>query len=376
MKPALEAITIDHQSEMSIALQLKEQLTWLIATRQLQESELLPPIRQLARRLGINMHTVRGVYKKLEADGLLDCRRGIGTLVRPVDPLRLAASGARIRTHTIGVVIPDFNSQFYLPFLKAIEEATHREPSLLLVSTAEDSELKARMAIEQLIAKGVDGLIVASKGYIPGNSKKATPDGDVLPPVVYVDEPDSRGYRVLLDSRGAANQATTHLVEHGHRRIGLITCPIAWANVRECFDGYRTALQEAGLQFEPALVAEAPDFSLDSGFQAAQTLLGLQNPPRAIFAIADMLAIGAMQALKELKIGVPSEVAVVGYTDIQMASLVEPPLTTVTAPASELGVQAMHMLQRLIAGEKVSPRRVTLDTHLVVRRSCGCNPAS
>ena len=371
IKPALRTLTIDTSSDLTLSLQLQQQLIWLIATRQLKEGEKLPSVREFADHLGINLNTVRAAYKRLEADSLVTARRGVGTTVLRFTPLQLRANASNVRTFTIGVILPDFGSLFYLPFLKGIEETVKHEPSLLFVSTAQNSELKAKIEIDQLIAKGVDGLIVASQGEANNDNRRPADSSSSPPPVVYVDQPNQSGHVVLLDSEEAGYQATSHLIEHGHERIGIISPPLEWASVRECHLGYRRALQQASVEVDESLLATTPDFTIEAGFEAAHDLMKQGAAITAIYAVQDALAIGAMRAIKERGMQVPQDVAVVGYNDIELATLVDPPLTTVKAPARQLGIEAMSMLQRLIRGEEVTPRSVVLDTSLVVRRSCG-----
>jgi LacI family transcriptional regulator len=177
---------------------------------------------------------------------------------------------------------------------------------------------------------------------------------------------------VLLDSEGAGYAATTHLIEHGQRQIGLITCYLDSPTVRQCFQGYVQALEAAGLSSLPGLIAIASAFTVAAGYEAAQELLDASTLPTAIFAASDALAVGAMRAAKERGLHIPGDIALVGYNDIDLAALVEPPLTTVAAPIRELGTTAMHMLRQLIARESLEARQVTLPTQLIIRRTCGC----
>jgi LacI family transcriptional regulator len=368
----LRLIGIDPQAALPLSAQLQQQIAWLIASGEVQEGDRLPPIRELARHLGINMHTVRTAYQKLEADGLVVSRRAVGTSVVAHDPRRLGQGALDLPSFTIGVLIPGSNP-FYVPFLQGVQDAARDARQLLFICEFHDNPQLATRYIHQLSAKRVDGFILTSTRTVVG-ARKVTEDGGsaVLPPTVYVDEPDAPDYAVLLDSEGAGYRATNHLLEHGRSRIGFITGPLSWRNLRECYLGYQRALSSAGLAPDPELVVEVPAFTVDWGSRAAGELLERSDPPSAIFGAADILAIGAMQAIRARGLTVPDDVAVVGYNDIEPAALVHPPLTTVSAPAYEMGVQAMTMLRRLHSGRTVKPKRLTLDTRLVIRRSCGC----
>jgi DNA-binding LacI/PurR family transcriptional regulator len=198
-------------------------------------------------------------------------------------------------------------------------------------------------------------------------------DGDKgsVPPIVYVDQPDRTGHVLLFDGRGAGLGATRHLSEHGHNRIGIVTAPLSWPNVREVYEGYVEALEDAGGGFAPDLVAEVGEFTVDAGRAGLAPLLELPDPPTAVFAAGETLALGVLQEAKSRQIDVPGDLAIAGYTDAPAATLVEPPLTMVSVPAREIGVQAMQTLSGLIRGEKLRTRRTVLDVELVVRDSCG-----
>lgn len=361
----LRFLAVDPAAPLPLVTQLRRQLTSLITSRQVQGGDRLPPVREVAVHLGINRNTVRAAYRELEANGLVSLRQGRGTLVLPDEARRLSQPPAHSPTFTIGVLVPGLNP-FYTPFLQGIEETARDAPWLLLVCYTHDDPELTRRYWEQLVARQVDGLIVAPD--LPETALKQRP----LPPVVHVDKPEVKGYAILLDGEQAGFLATQHLLEHGHRRIAIVSGPLQWPNVHECYAGYERALRAAGHEVEPGLVVEVPAFTVEAGRQAMQRLLELPDRPAAIFGSADVLAIGAMRAVEERGQRVPEDVAVVGYNDIDLAALVKPALTTVAAPGYEMGVAAMTMLLDLLQARPVKKRRVTLPTRLIVRQSCGC----
>jgi DNA-binding LacI/PurR family transcriptional regulator len=360
----LRFMAVDADAPLPLATQLRQQLAWLIASGQVQAGEKLPPVRAVAEHLKINRNTVRSAYQHLEADGLVALRQGRGSLVLPYDAQR-SRQAASVPTFTVGVLVPSLNP-FYTPFLQGIEETARDAPWLLLVCYTHDEPQLARRYLEQLLAKQVDGLIVVPD--LPEVEGTASH----LPPLVHVDNPQASGHVILLDSERAGFLATEHLLEHGHQRIGLISGPVKWSNVRECYAGYERALHSAGLGVDADCVAEVPTFSIEAGREGARRLLELPNAPTAIFGAADVLAIGTMQAIEERGLRIPQDVAVVGYNNIELAPLVKPALTTVSAPSYDMGVAAMTMLLGLMAGRPAKRRRVKLPTRLIVRQSCGC----
>lgn len=365
----ISSLHIDPQSNLPVYAQIRQQVTWMIASGSLKPGDRLPTIRDLAKRIGIHMHTVRQAYHALEADGLVETRPKRGTLVTSSDILQIVHGGPRPIRHVIGVLVPSRNP-FYAPYLQGIEDVARRTDDLLLTCyTLFDKELPERYT-RQLLTFGVDGIIATSLAS-PLLSAGALPPAS-LPPIIHVDDPQQKQNSIAIDNEGAAHAITTHLIQHKYKRIGLITCPLTWQNVRDCFDGYCRALAEAGIEFDPGLVHEIPFFTPECGYQGAQYFLEQPSPPRAVFAVADILAVGAVQAIKSAGWRIPEDIAIAGYNNIEVAALMEPPLTTASVATYEMGVEAMSMLNRLRNQDAVKIRKVTIKSELVIRRSCGC----
>ena len=370
----LNKIFVNPKLDTTLAQQLSQQLTWLIASGQLKPGDRLPSVRQAADRLKIHMHTVRSAYQKLEADGLAATRQGVGTIVLPYDPQRMRQITGLQPSHTIGVIIPSLTNSFYHLFLQGVEAIADKNRTLLFMCVTHDDPSQAGRYYAQLAAKNVDGILLASQDdslFTPQKDKQDGQAGQGLPLVV-VDWPDSAGYSVSLDLEQAGYLATRHLVEHGHRRVGLITFSGEFANVNPVRRGYQRALHEAGIAGEPEWIAKVPGFDTTAGAEGAHTLLALEPRPTAIFAISDLLAIGAMCAIQQAGLQIPEQVAIVGFNDIPLAEMVTPSLTTVAAPAYQMGLEAMKMLQDLILGERPKRQKSLLPTALVIRQSCGC----
>lgn len=195
-------------------------------------------------------------------------------------------------------------------------------------------------------------------------------------PVVLLGQlPGSTRPFVDVDNRGGAALATQHLLELGHRRIGLITnAQPAYTASADRLAGYRKALEAAGLPFNAELVRYG-NFTPQSGMQAMAELASLKPAPTAVFVASDTVALGALQCLRRLHMRVPRDIALVGFDDIPLVEFIDPPLTTVRLPAYGLGWGAGELLTRLIGGDSVENPRIFLETELIVRESCGANAA-
>ena len=348
--------------------QLHQQFTWLIASGQFNPGDRLPSIRRMAQQLSINMHTVRSAYLRLEEDGLVRTRPGASSQVLELSPVRLMELASRKRTYTIGVILPELFNPFYHAFLQGVEEVINQEQLMLFVCNAHEDPDEYMRYIAQLLARSVDGIIVASFDT-PASLEQSS---SFSIPVVYADWPGCTGPVVNFDLEEAGYQAVRHLLAHGHRRIGQVSFTGRSANVLAIEAGYQRALKEKGIALDESLIVRLPGFDMFSGESGAQQLLALSEPPTAIFTIADMLALGVMKALKKAKWRIPEQMALTSLDDIPLADLVEPGLTTVSLPARKLGVEAMRMLQNLIEGKELATKQITLPTKLVIRQSCGC----
>jgi len=364
----LDRINLNPHLDTTLAQQLKQQVNWFIASGELQPGDLLPSVRQVANHFRINMNTVRNAYQKLEADGLVETRQGIGTRVLPYNPQRMAQLASSQPSHSVGVIIPSLANPFYFPFLQGVELVAHRTKTMLFVCVTYDDPGEVQRYYAQLASKNVEGILIASQDdslFVPSDHHPVTL------PLVTVDWPASTGYAVNLDLENAGYQATRHLLEHGHRQVGLISYAVELHNVRPVNAGYHRAMREAGIPSDPRWIAAVHGFNTTAGAEGARTLLALEHPPTAIFAISDPLAIGAMCAVQQAGLRIPQDVAIAGFNDLPQAASANPPLTTVAAPVYKMGLEAMKMLQSLIAGKHPIHRHILLPTSLVIRQSCG-----
>jgi DNA-binding LacI/PurR family transcriptional regulator len=350
---------------MPLATQLSQQLTWLIVGGALSQGDELPSIQVLADELGINVHTVRAGYQQLQAAGLVSLGRGRRARVLSYDRTVQSRSPSPVPSYMIGVIVPAF-IQLYAPLLEAIEAAAVALPALVVVANAHEDPALANAHLDRLVAREVDGVIVAA-GLIDDTAANGTGS----PPIVFIDAPGTAGVSIEYDLEESQFLATKHLIEHGHRRIGLITAPLRFSNVAPKLAGHNLALQEAGIAEDPDLIAETDDFKVASGSEAAGRLLTAPTPPTAITTTSDTLAAGAYQAAQGLGVGIPEGLAITSNDGSELASILSPPLTTVSLPIHQAGTMAVERIREMRAGRPAT-QRVVLDVELVTRTSCGC----
>jgi len=324
--------------------------------------------------LGINLHTVRAAYLKLEENNLIVTRHGTGSMVLPFDRMQIAENGSSLLSNTVGVIIPDSANPFYPKIISGISEIAAQHHILLITCDTHESHLAGKEYLDMMIAKKVDGVIIAPYGLQVenyGNDNPCVPNCPI--PIVYIDCPNEPGYAVLIDAENAGFKATQHLIDHGHQRIAIITGNTQVSTLYQCFSGYKKALEINGISIEESFISEENFFSNAAGYQSTQKFLSLEKIPTAIFAAGDLYAIGAMRAVFDHGLRVPEDIAIVGYNNIDVSAYIEPKLTTINTPMYEMGVLSMQMLKKLIHNEPVSEQRIILPTELIVRRSCGCS---
>jgi LacI family transcriptional regulator len=175
---------------------------------------------------------------------------------------------------------------------------------------------------------------------------------------------------IIIDDFQGAYQAVVHLIKHGYKRIATISGPLDNYDASQRLAGYKYALKDYNIKLYKEYIVNG-GFRWEGGKSAMHTLLDCAQPPDAVFAANDSMAIGAMEAVKKRGLTIPKDVAIVGFDDIELARLVTPPLTTVHLPMYELGTMAVENVIRMLKGSNTRRKNI-LKTGLVVRKSCGC----
>ena len=278
-------------------------------------------------------------------------------------------------THTVGFIAPDLGGSFYQSIYQGIQEIASQNHFLLISCGACENPRIAREQLGMLVSKNVDGLIVVSD-YLPDGKEMEKPPLVDLPncpvPISFIDRPDENGVSLVFDAELVGLMATEHLIQHGHSRIGLIINDRRFPTYRDCFQGYMKALEQNQLAFDPSLIVEVNGWCYEAGSEAVCSLLSQTSLPEAIFIAEDCLAIGAIRALKDRDVRVPEDVAVVGMNNFEESAYSDPRISSVDTSARLLGIQAMEFIIRMIEGEKIEPRKISVPIRLITRESCGC----
>jgi len=327
-----------------------------------------PTIRDVARIAEVSIGTAS---KALNAGGRLrqETREKVLRVAREIGyrPNDLAQSLHRAKSRTIGIISNDSFGRFTFPIVEALEERLAEAGIAVFMCNATDDPARERQHLDQLLGKRIDGLVVTAR-----RADKRPPIGPLAHglPVIYVfSQADDAGALSLLpDDEGGAMLAVAHLASLGRKRIAHVTGPEHFEAVRLRREGYRSALAEAGLPEIGGFYLSGV-WSEEWGREAVAKLFSMPQRPDAIFCGNDQIARGATDALREMGIGVPADVAIVGFDNWDVMTLAaRPPLTSVDMNLKALGREAGDSLLEMIAGRKLSGVR-RRPCSLVVRAS-------
>lgn len=268
----------------------------------------------------------------------------------------------------IDVVFGGLDSPWAVEILRGVEEWCSAHGMAVAVSAVRHGSPRPASWTSALASHDTDGVLLVTSKLTARQARQLRAE-DI--PLVVIDpvnlpEPDLPGVGATNWAGGIA--ATDHLIGCGHTRIAAISGPESYLCSHARIDGYRSALERAGLTYNPDLIRHG-DFQYEGGFLQAGSLLDLADPPTAIFAGSDQQALGVYEAARQRGLRVPQDISVVGFDDLPMSRWSSPPLTTVRQPLAEMGRVAAEMLGTLVEGLALSSRRMELATELVVRAS-------
>ncbi|NVK54182.1 MAG: LacI family DNA-binding transcriptional regulator [Alteromonadaceae bacterium] len=330
-------------------------------------------IRAVADLAGVSVATVS---RTLQQPDLVSpkTRAKVTSAINKLDykPNLLAVKFRSGKTHNIVVLVPTVANVFFARVIRGMQDAAAAEGyALLLVNTMGDDDTEEKYA-RMVQTSQADG-VVQLRAFNP--FPEAPSDCDELLPMVNacetLDAPNCP--TVSLDNRRAATAMTEHLIALGHSHIAMVKGPKHSPLTRERMMGFKDALRAANLQYCEELMF-AGDFTLHSGYEAADRLLSQNYPISAVFCENDEMALGAICRFKEAGLRVPEDISVSGFDNIAFANYSDPPLTTIAQPAEEFGETAINLLIDVLKGKTKRAMKVILPFDLVTRKSTGPAP--
>lgn len=331
-------------------------------------------IKEVAEAAGVSIATVSHVVNKTRfvSD---KTKAKVYHAMEQLDfrPNAIAQSLRSQKSNTIGLIVPmlpsDTSNFFFMTIAQGIQKTLKSYGYQVLLSNNSTEELDEEIEQIRLFnSKLIDGLIIASisdnVGYLNETVRSQYP-------VVFIDRKPA-GYHgdfVLADGYGGSLQAVETLLDKGHKKIGIITGSLGISTSNERLEGYKQALENRGIVFDPALVREVnPNF--DAGYSCAKELLA-SSDITALFVANNVLTMGVVAYLQEHKVKIPDELAVIGFDDYDWTKITNPPLSVIRQPSFEIGVKAAEaMVQRIENPDKLEGEEIRLSTTLVMRGSC------
>lgn len=281
-----------------------------------------------------------------------------------------AADLSRNISDIIGVLVPTSNKSVFGETLTAIQEQAQNSNYSTIIGSTYYDKTREKQIIRQLQERRVAGIIFT--GFTIGQERMISEliDKGIACVVIWEKIEIPNISYVGFDNFKAAYSAVDYLISLRHKRIGLLIGPYEkLGRTQKRFFGYKKALEDHGIEYDSSLVVSSePD--LLEGKQGMSHLLSLENPPTAVFAATDRLAIGGYAAIKEKKLRIPEDISVVGFDDVEFAAFCDPPLTTVRVPAKEMGTIAVKLISSLIETQNTRVKQYCLDSELIIRDSC------
>jgi LacI family transcriptional regulator len=330
-------------------------------------------INMVAQKAGVSIATVSRAFNEQELVKE-ETRSRIIQIAKELNykPSPIARGLATQTTNTIGVILPDLVGEFFMDIIHGIDEEAYKSNQYVLISSSHSQRNMVETIVEFMASGRVDGVILMAPQMhhdVADFLKKSKR------PIVLINScPDLADVvNFQIDNYQGAFSLVEHLIWHGYKEIAIVKGPSENFDAQERHLGFLDALHKNNLSSKSSFEVSG-DFEIKSGYYAFMRLMSQSKKPEAIFMSNDMMAVGAYEAAKVSNIKIPQDVAIVGFDDIYLSKLLNPRLTTIHVPISELGAKAVNYLLRMINGE-VNPKKTyteVLSIGLVIGGSCGC----
>ncbi len=330
----------------------------------------MPTIKDVAAEAGVSIASVSKVLNNPDY-GSVEMRAKVVAAIRKLgyQPSNIARSMVMGKTNLIALVIPDVRNQFFTSVARGVEDVASKHDYRVMLCNTDEDPVKEQKYIDVFRGKIVDGFIISVAS--DRDRYLGRIDMETLP-FVFIDRV-CEGISVdaiVVDNKDGAYKAVSHLLQLGHRRVGLITGKRDTLPGRERLRGYTEAYKALGLEPYTEIIKDG-GFTIEGGYKATKALLDVENRPTAIFVANNAMTIGCLKALAEAKVKIPDEISVVGFDDSEWAEFFTPPLTVVRQPTYTMGALAGEMLfQRIMGTVPPDRQEVVLKPELVIRESC------
>lgn len=334
-----------------------------------------PTLKYIAEKLNISVTTVSKALKGYK-DVNAETKVKVLELAKKLNytPNSFAVNFRTNESKIIGLIIPEIVHHFFSSVINGIIEEAEKQDYLVIILQSNESKEMEKKQVELLISKRVDGIIISlSNESNDENHLKMIIDKNI--PLVLIDKISKLidCSKVIIDDRKAAFDAVSHLISVGCNKIAHIRGPENPQNAIDRFIGYKTAIEKHQIMFDKSLVYTCKKVSFEEGYEYAKLIVNDHPDVDGIFCITDLVAFGVLTYLNEIKINVPSQIAVIGFSNWFMSRVISPKLSTIEQPSFEMGSEAFLLLKEEIDAMKNENKKISktviLPTKLIVRES-------
>ena len=329
-------------------------------------------IEDVARKAKVSKATVSRVFNRTSSHIKEETRERVLKAIKEMDyrPNIIAASLKKKQTNTIATVISNISNPFFTAVVRGIEDKANKHGYNVILCDTDENSKKEREYLQDLRAKQIDGLIVATSG---GNVDLFQTLKEKEFPVVLIDRylKEIEFDAVVVNNQESAYQATKYLIGLGHKKIAMISAPLLDISTRlERVEGYRKALEDSSIEVDRGLI-KICNYQRSNGYVKTMQLLNGRYPPTAIFVTNNLVALGALTAIKEKRLRIPQDISFLMFDDLDWTPHLNPALTTIAQPAYMIGSKSVDILLKKIKRKKRKCVRVILKTEFIIRESCG-----
>jgi len=331
-------------------------------------------IRHIAKQAGVSVATVSRVLNHPE-NVAPKTREKIERIIAEEEytPNWFARGLNFNKTGTIGIMIPSILNSGYMEIAKGIEDVSHQKNCTTFMCNMEYDTEKERRYLDQLIQRRVDGIVLICSCLSEEDIKPAR-EKNIPMVLVGGGKSDLEVNKVSVNYKVAAKKAVSHFLEIGYKKVAMLQGNALGVGNEYKAKGYLEMLKEAGIPFKEEYLMKVEN-TIEGGYLGAKKLSEMKARPQAIFCSSDIIAFGAMDAIKDKDMEIPRDIAVVGFDNVRMSNLVEPKLTTVEVPLHKMGVLGARLLFDMMDAEEDSrqepPMNILLQAKLKIRKSCG-----
>jgi LacI family transcriptional regulator, repressor for deo operon, udp, cdd, tsx, nupC, and nupG len=323
-------------------------------------------IQQVAKEAGVSVATVSRVLNgqnSVTAKTRMKVEIAIEKL--NYEPSMLGRNLRNSESRLLLILIPQISNPFYFEIIKGIESTAIQHNHNILLCETDSSSAREDIYFNLVRMKMADGIISMDPAVNIETLTKLAEQHAIIQCSEY--SLDSGIPYVTIDNEGAAFQAVNHLIQLGHKKIALINSDETYLYARQRKMGYKKALEQHGIHVKEDYIYHNKGIGFDYGQQTMRKILAMEDRPTAIFAVSDLLAIGALKEINAMGLNVPNDIAIIGFDKIDFSNMTHPTLTTIAQPMYQMGTTAANMLIKKIKGEQVES--VILDHELVIRGS-------